>query len=231
MKIISDFKDYYDYGIAFGIDEGIVYERFQTKIHPPKHIENKHGGIIGFCGEFWECKEVSVEEIKAYSWRYRRFGGFKDITYKEKVVDLLEDGWVEGSPKYDPILKDRLIAYYWLKPVENINNMEWNPNRWRPRDYTHWNNWLKGIFTEHSVPLFYVDESNSFETTLNRTIVDFGIQKLMDAVEAFQKLSTFLPSLRPVDTFEMTDEERGRSKGFDEYSFRNKNTKGKPKKF
>lgn len=229
MKIITDFKDYYDYGMAFGIDEGIVYERFKKTIHPPKHIEPKHGGILGFCDQFWEVVEEPLEDSGRYS--YRDYYGGKLKPYKERSEELAEDGWFEGSPVFEKYDKNKIKCYYWLRPVENINTMEWVKNSWRQLNYTHWNNWLKSIFIEHSVPSFYVDVSDSFETTLNPVLVDYGLQKLLDPVQAFQELSTFIPSLVPVDDFKMTDEEKGRSKGFDEYSFRNKNTKNKPKKF
>ena len=229
MKIITDFKDYYDHGMAFGIDEGIVYERFKRTIHPPEHIVTKHGGILGFCNQFWEVMEEPLEESPSYSYRYQYKARLK--TYEERSEERLEAGWIEGSPVFEKYDKHKIKAYYWLRPVENINTMEWLKGGWRQLNYTHYNNWLSSIFMEHSVPSFYVDKTDSFETTLNPTLLDYGVQKILDPVQAFQELSTFIPSLRVVDTFDMTNEQKGRSKGFDEYSFRNKNTKNKPKKF
>lgn len=229
MKIITDFKDYYDYGMAFGIDEGIIYERFQKTIHPPEHIEMKQGGVLGFCDEFWQVEKIGIADEKSKSWR-NRFRG-EIFTYEDRTKKLIENGWFEGSPVYDSYDKHEITDYYWLRPIININTESWHQNSWRNYDFTHWNNWLASVFMEHEVPSFYVGHVKSFETTLNPVLVDYGLQKVMDPVQAFQKLSTFIPSLKQIDDIVMTDEEKGRSKGFDEYSFRHKNTKNKPKKF
>lgn len=223
MKIITDFKDFYDYGMAFGVDEGIVYERFQKTIYPPKNLTNRNGSILGFCGEYWEVT-IFYNEPKSY-----RRNSLKD---KKKVKNYLEDGWVAATVVMDRVFKDKIDYQYFIRPLD-LMNKEWNYGygSWNRKNYTPWKNWVRSIFTEHNVPSFYIDGIEDYKTTLNPVTMDYGLQKMLDPVEAFQKLSTFIPSLKPEDTFEMTDEQKGRSKGFDEFSFRHKNTKNKPKKF
>lgn len=229
MKIITDFKDFYDYSMVFGVDPGVTYNRFISKIDPPK-IDNKFGSILGFCDMFWEVKKVSIEDENVSYWR-RRYN-YKPITYKDKSEKMVEDGYFEGSPISSRYNRDEIEYYYWLKPIENISNMQWDPNNWRNLNYTHWNNWVKNIFSEYSVPSFFIDGNDNFETTLNPILLDYGLQKTLSPTQAFQMVSSFIPALnQPDTTVEMTEEQKGRSKGFDEYSFRHKNTKKKPKKF
>jgi hypothetical protein len=224
MKIITDFKDFYDYGMAFGVDEGLVYERFQKKTYPPKHIENRSGGIIGFCGEFYELIKVYANEDKR-PWGSRNFS----LDNKEKVEEYIADGWVPATEVMSQYDDTELEYQYFIRKLD-LDTIEWG-HSWYKKDYSFWKNWVKGLFDEHKVPSFFVGYDREYETILNPCLKDYGLQKLMDPVEAFQKVSTFLPGLQPTEDFEMSDEQLGKSKGFDEYSFRNKNTKKKPKKF
>jgi hypothetical protein len=221
MKIISDYKDFYDYGMVYGVDEHLVYERFQKTLPVPKKHTTKHGGILGFCDKFFEVRYL--ENIH-HSWVKKPFEYYE--SYLEYAI---EDGFTETSQVVSKYDKDYIQGVYWIKPLDTIINKVWY-HSYRNYDYTHWNNWLQDTFMREGVPSFFVNMDAS-EVTLNPNLKDIGLHKLMDAVEAFQLLSTFLPGLQPTEDFEMTDEQLGKSKGFDEYSFRNKNTKKKPKKF
>ncbi len=227
MKIISDFKDYYDHGAAYGIDENLVYNRFSKIIHPPKRIKDRGHKIIGFCDEFWEVTKIHYE----YYGRnmYRRS---KNTKFEDDVKKHVEKGWIEGTIVYEkyPVSNPKIDFQYMLRKVD-LTNKIWSQYAWFNKNWTHWNNWLKSVFTEYQVPIFYFTDNRSQDVILNPNLTDLGLQKVMDSVEAFQKLSTYIPSLRPKDDFQMTNEQLGKSKGFDNYSFRNKNTKKKPKKF
>jgi hypothetical protein len=92
------------------------------------------------------------------------------------------------------------------------------------------------LFIEHKIPIFHIGNSdNGRKLILNPKLSDFGFAKFFDSTQAFQRIeqyisnelaSEFQPNI-PVGGNEVL----GRSKGFDEYSFRHINTKKKPKKF
>src|SRR5690606_35998535 len=118
-------------------------------------------------------------------------GGLPELP-KWQVEDKIKNGYTEGTLHYDTILKDHISHQYWLKPIENINTYEWDKSSWSKRNYTPWNNWISSVFDENVVPAFYVaGVRDSYETILNPNLLDYGLQKVMESVEAFQKLSMF----------------------------------------
>lgn len=230
MKIVSDFKDYYDFGISYGIDEAVRYERFTKVIQPPKKIKHKQGGIIGFCGEFWEVINLHKEGKYIHGVKIRGNHGRFELNPVD-IAELIDLGWVEGPLSYNKYDSNEIESQYFLRSVD-LDTVDWNTSNWLQHNYSHWNTWLKSVFVEYGLPIFYVGmEKDNYEVTLNPMTLDYGLQKVLEPVDAFQKLSMFIPSLRQVDTFTMTDEEKGRSKGFDAYSFRHIDTKNTPKKF
>ena len=97
---------------------------------------------------------------------------------------------------------------------------------------------LNHFFLKHKVPIFYIgnvgNESES-KLVLNPKLEDFVFAKFYDTTQAFQKIEQFI-SNELASEFQPNiptggNEVLGRSKGFDEYSFRHPDTKKKPKKF
>jgi hypothetical protein len=95
MKIISKFQDYYDYGLAFGIDEKIHFVRekntfstdnkehddliasYRNYIQPRStyYIDGEHvlisgPGLVGFCGEFYPFIKLTFCKIKKTQFSY-----------------------------------------------------------------------------------------------------------------------------------------------------------------
>lgn len=118
MKIISKFQDYYDIGIAYGVDEKLYFKRVESVVDEYNKYDNhtaylfykdKHYwrvkffyGHIGFCGQKYPFIRVTIEKIvkKDKETFYRpedetylyTFESFKH--YLDRYVDRMEIGMV-----------------------------------------------------------------------------------------------------------------------------------------
>ena len=173
--------------------------------------------IIGFCGEIFLFNNYSE----------RGFGSNWDFHPKKYIL------WGEDAKNYEFKKIETAFRPDVLKKVKS--------NRWRSGEKFEEllnSSLLKGLFLKHKVPIFYIGyvakESNDC-LVLNPRLKDFAFAKFYDATQAFQRIEQFI-SNELASEFQPNiptggNEVLGRSKGFDEYSFRHKNTKKKPKKF
>ncbi len=228
MRIISKWKDYYDGAAIYGIDKERIYVRKTEYLEVPviqipgyyksyRGKVNQEYDIIGFCGEIFLFNNYS-EKLYSNKWK---FHPKKYILWEEDAVDF----------EFEKIKTDFRPEI--LKKVKS--------NKWRGKEgYENLKNssFLKGLFLTHKVPIYYigyVEGKTEHHLVLNPKLKDFAFAKFYDATQAFQRIEQFI-SNELASEFQPNiptggNEVLGRSKGFDEYSFRHKNTKKKPKKF
>ena len=201
MKIISHFKDYYDYLIGkYGIDEKVVYERIcstedskdrnwvKSGIYKPQHI-NIPGTIynfemIAFCGVIYCCyyydgKHYFGEEAKDHiPHTIIKRGYFESDIYTSR--DLYK------AEKYH--LKQTTLNDKEECPVLIVGNDGWD---------------------------------NPFAKVKNPKLSDYDFGKMVSPEDCYIKLSTFLSREKQIiDT--RTDKQKIVGKGFDhKTSFRN----------
>ena len=215
MRIISKWKDYYDGGAAYGIDIERIYVRTKSLITDfisPTEL-NEGLEFLGFCGEIFLLRNYSLKIFQDWDRHPKT-----NILWEQDAIDykLKED--------FDGILKKEKV-YNWRKKslldyktaVKNLN-----------------------LFLKYKTPIFYyginVDEPyNPSGLIINPKLSNLNFQKFYGTIEAFQKIEQFI-SNELVSEFQPNlpvggNEVLGRSKGFNEYSFRHPNTKKKPKKF
>lgn len=63
MRLHSDFHDYYDHAIGYGIDEKVHYNRYQdaVSIDPRSELNrpfHRDSGLLGFCGKIYPFIEL-----------------------------------------------------------------------------------------------------------------------------------------------------------------------------
>ncbi len=211
MKIISKFKDYYDGGAMYGIDTERVYVRTTEVIEEHGLSKSNDFKIIGFCGElflFVDWTTVSNCDPKQYIlWGEDTLKYEFTSTYTPYIGEILKKK--KKKETYRRWLKE---AYDKLK-----NNKE-----------------VLALFLKYKTPIFFLGYSNQkYTLILNPKLKDYNFAKNYGTVEAFQKIEQFISNElvedKQGDTPVGGNEVLGRSKGFDEYSFRN--AKKKPKKF
>lgn len=195
MKIISNFKDYYDFLTGkYGIDEKCVYERvcstegqdgkwWKAGIYKPKHLEP--GAVYSFdmiavCGTLYCC----------FFYRGKYYFGAEAANHIPKVVN--SDGYATHTTEHINLAKS-----FHLQKTD-INEKEQCPvvlveNKW----------------------------SGMEATVKNIKLSDFDFAKVLPAEEIYIQISSFLLKEKPV-VDNRTDVQKIVGKGFDKKtSFRN----------
>lgn len=215
MRIISNFRDYYDSLMAYDSDRDIVYKR--TEVIQENYSYSSwisYNGIdiypigVGFCEEFYRGVQIKYR-VKAYP-------APNMISYycydKSKVLELVNANNEDiVRPLYTYKMNDK---YHRKDTVKKINDV------FDYRDMT-------GTFIEHNCPIFVVKATSDWKDKgklrINTNIGKYEFQKVLDPYTAYQKLKSYVEGmaqpLRPIP--ELSDEVMQEIKGFDhKYSFR-----------
>jgi hypothetical protein len=215
MRIISNFRDYYDGGAVFGIDKSLVWCRDRREILLPEVVRQKFNhfdGVVGFCGKIFpfmrsgDCEQITFGD-DAKRFEYRR-------------IDLR--GW---ESTYERVER---TSIYWQKDVNN------------QYDEIVASKDLESLFLKYQTPIFVIETVVGFTQLMRRqpllivnpTLKDYYFYRLFDVTQTFQEIEMFRSNVLVSETMTVpprTDEEIGTSKGFDRESFRN--SKKKSKKF
>jgi len=195
MKIISNYKDYYDYltGI-YGIDNKVVYERkynhsinfYNNTIYTYYILDKRYVGFF-FQDKWWYSKEHFEELVEKY---------------KNKELDKYLTKTNRGNASL--ILKSN---------IQEIKSYIYYLNNPKKFDYRI-QNYQKSIKhnSELNVPVLQVN-INNFE--YNPPLKDSFIPKVLDAKELYLGLVEFLSYKEPIIENKPTDMLRFESKGFD----------------
>ncbi len=251
MKIISKFSDYYDCGLAYGIDEKLVFKREKkivkescyglshysaTRSKDGKKIRASfHCKVMGFCGKFIPLVHIMIEEV----------------TKRDKVFEfkLIEETYV-----YDMESADSFLGLYFT-PLEEIvvDETRWYSARLREvleRFFTQMYRDKKDIFKKYQVPYFllervdsidaYAQVSSRYQCQLLPCLKEFRFVKAREPIEAFQEISMYLGSLNLAEdntipqgqasALMIEDKYLAQAKGYDCYSFKKMPQKRRVKK-
>jgi len=240
MRIIGKHRDYYDCGLAQGIDDEIVYVR-KHEVVPPHTWHDRSGekrwrnpwwkpskdasfGYVGFCGKLYPVARywLSPSQGKVvgdskfyYAYTAEELVEFRERREKQTGLSVWRSDW----------LLDAELEAFRAGPAEHVD-----------------------LFREHNVPVLFAEaavnedcfrEMNSpiRASALNPVLGDVQFTRIFDAYTAFQEISMFLGGVLgwPGNAMaEVPDEHRFTGHGYDEQSFRavagRKTRKGKRKK-
>ncbi len=210
MRLHSDFHDYYDHAVGYGIDEKVHYNRFTkpTDINLRSELDrpiHRRSGILGFCGKLFPFVQLSrYDKKRLYDWEdeydgkiVEEYFAFSLDEYKEK-----EQAWDEYSDD---------IGY-----SDDIRFKQF---------FVDWRTDNDKLFVELKCPVwlmrFYERSPNGL---LNPVLKELGFDKNKDAFSAFQEISMYLANIlveqKTVDSVD--DKHRIQQHGFDlKESFRN----------
>lgn len=203
MRIISKFQDYYDCGVAYGVDKDIYFKRETTNKTPEpkdprrpwrntKRLESimQIDYCIYFCGKRYNYKlDIVPKSGKPIPEdKFNRETCYYNYYYTEEQ-------YLEAHPKYkDP-------KYTWRKVLPL-------------KEYFEIKKVSDEEFIKRGVPYY--------KGNLNLPILkDSQFIKIMDPIVAFQEISMYLGVLNnPEQECEIDDEYRMKGHGMDCTSFR-----------
>ena len=224
MKIISDFHDYYDVGMQNGIDPQLPYRRFRRE----ERIKN----LIGFDGLWY------LYEDDAFADKNRiLYFGFAGKIYPalEHIDDSNETIYIFDPNRIDPLYFDDAIRQMMLcgrdegrKRAENRCFLQIEK---QIKDMFSWKDdkGLLRLFDELKTAIF-VWWMESPTVIINERLNQYGFQKVLPPMQAFQELEMYVGACLTKPTIEeppIPDKIKAEIHGFDKYSFRKDKNKKK----
>lgn len=206
MKIHSNFKDYYDIGLKYLIDDEPVFIRneIRVKLESGAYIHKLnnvplHFGMIFFCGEYHPFARMNN------SIHHTEFDTFYSTS--------------------------QFTSKHLIKTTQVLDSL-FNPDfhmMWRKSDDNTYNTLKRQLdsFREnHPIAVLEYSIRTCIEMT-NCNLKQFEFQKIIDPFTAIHKLNTFLCNqARPENpVVNISDKDLAKSKGYDKFSFRKDKTK------
>jgi len=254
MRIISDFKDFYDTALAMGADSRVAFIRHSQSFdelpeewEPMRPGASGHAGIrvgeweisirplvIAFCGVIYHG--VGVESQKAMgppdcheSFFYR---------YEDYATWCAEQGapltpwprrhtWKHHHWRTEPYHEKKRLSLRHIEPARAWFE-DMNPTQYRD------------LFVERKVPVAtcvgkpgqYASHNAMVLLEINGSLANYQFYRVFGAYEAYQELSMFMAGVLSGEDGPMAgidDDSLRREKGFDCHSFRKAPTKRRPK--
>jgi hypothetical protein len=228
MRIISNFKDFYDYGMAFGVDTTEVFERITDTVYIDvarnqdfavldvvdvvRHFNHKHDS-----GDNRLKKQNPPMKVYLIFFCGKVYFSFEDLTKKDHFYSIDE--------------LNKRLEEYGSNPTKRFNNI----------DIKSFEKSLEKVAMDQQIAYFITDfkrdygiESYKKGIGMNSKIEvpivkypvlkDFGFQNIMEPHIAFQTLENYLFTTLKVNEkgmVEISDKDKAIAKGHgDKYSFK-----------
>ena len=246
MKIISKFQDYYDIGIAYGVDEKLRFERV-TEVgeescvwgEPWSHYVFKNHkwhkvwfffNIIGFCGEIYPFIHLVIEENKGTNKKPNYESVEEEYFYDVKSFESYITKHIDPTGKIIHETNNRYSSY------RRKLNIVSEAKVYFKKDFTK----KKKMFQTHN-SYYFVEESSacmqnkyiqtSIRITLYPILKQYKFSQVLAPMDAFQKLSMYIGAKNTdKKLIEIEDKYLAQGKGFDCYSFKKMPSKRRAKK-
>jgi len=206
MRLHTDFHDYYDTAVGYGVDENVHYNRFTKKVeiriksglNLPNH---RYAGLLGFCGKIYPFTEIRRFNRKFYDYSQEarkvveHYFAFSFEEYKSK-----DSEWGKYSDTYfDYFDKSREIKF--------------------KQFFIDWAHQSDDIFLEYKAPLWMMKFDSGYEQNglLNPKLKDYGFDRIKDSFTAFQEISMYLSNIlvEQKEVAKVADNVRIEKHGFD----------------
>lgn len=218
MKIISKFKDYYDFVAGHDTDPRKVYVREMKVVdytfqgEKPNilslHESPTYGNMYNFfMGEVWFCDQrypyLQDVRLKLMYWDY------------EAIPERTKDLWEKvnsGSRRYD------LTDHWGIKLSKKHKRYHW-------RYSSYLSDKEKDLNTKFNAPVIfsYIWDKRNVETVINGRLADVNFAAVKSPQDAFTEIYNWIPYIEPEMPSDPTDMSRFVNKGFDKKtSFRGK---------
>lgn len=205
MRLHTNFRDYYDSAIGFGIDEKVHYERVtkeaDIRLRPQVDWPRvSKAGLIGFCGQVFPFIKLNKYERVTEDhrlWRYE----IVDSYYAYSFEDYLRQ-WIEW---------EKFTFFDYLDNSRKIKIKQF---------FSDWSFQSNETFLEFKVPVWafrFQPERDETNGTLNPKLKDYQFDRIKDAPTAFQDISMYLSNIliEQKEVAQIEDRFRIEQHGFD----------------
>lgn len=213
MILHTDFRDYYDNAIGFGVDEKVHYNRYTREIDIVLKTKNnwptrRNAGLIGFCGDtfpFIKLHKLDKLFCRGYDDSRPRivevYFAYSFEAYKQKEIE-----WHNLSHDFD---------YYDRTGDARLKQF-----------FADWAGKNDAIFRELKVPLWIMNFHGGSEKNgiVNPKLKSYQFERIKDSITAFQEISMYLANIlvEQKEVAVIEDRYRIQQHGFDlRDSFRN----------
>jgi hypothetical protein len=241
MKILSNFKDYYDIQLKYGQDKNIVYRRFTAepeeirdhkftelefkKLGRPYKSGKARAGAVYFCGTVYpfirfEYYEALIDEKHSNYCSCCSDKHHVKYLYDIAAVDKLIETVYAKEPKLLKQYKENSAAKYTSAYLSNRKTFE---QVFKDEKFK------KLVDHAHDAPIAVLLESKYDKTRVIRNPVLDTLQfvRVFQGVLAFQELERWMNNIavpiKPIP--DIDDKYMAASKGYDKFSFRKAPTK------
>ncbi|PLY05069.1 MAG: hypothetical protein C0625_13620 [Arcobacter sp.] len=238
MKIISKFSDYYDIGLAYGIDEKLRFNRVEKEIKSNIKIQTNsiktnyikdfkffeiefYFNFLGFCGKIYPFIKIEIYKIKKENKQYSKKLIFEEFCFTQKSII------------------DSLLKHLNMNQIEQLQKYRWDKSKFIYKIFEEFKEieykGLFDLFNLHKIPYFVAEQYyqkierkqyKSFELKFryisNPILKNYKFIQIKNPMEAFQEISMYLGEINHMEneTIKIEDKYLLQSKGFDKFSFK-----------
>ena len=252
MKIISKFQDYYDIGIAYGVDEKLRFERKEVCLDEHSRYGVHHSHIfykehhyhrlklfyfcVGFCGKKYPFVQAKIEKIVKNNKGAQHMLETEDSFYTlesfeaffEAHVDTSKE-WIEAYTDYGGYHERR--SSFGRKAFFADIGDHYKKTKLREED----------LFQKHHIPYYVaiheevmIDDHPhlNFKTLATPKLKSYRFAKAVPPMQAFQEISMYLGQLNLAENtiVQIDDKYLAQGKGYDCYSFKRMPSKRRVKR-
>lgn len=238
MKIISKFSDFYDIGLAYGIDEKLRFNRSTKEINLDTELKlyiNEYEYIkdlisyklilyfnyLGFCKKIYPFIKIEIYEVGKKNKEYFNLLKYEDYCYSQ-------DSLIES-----------ILSQVSKTQIQKITKRRWGKSNYIYRIFDDFKNTnlkeLYEVFETYKTPYFVFEQSykktinkrtNEFEFNLRCKIIpklkNYKFVKIKNPMQTFQEISMYLGELnhKEDNIIKIEDKYLQKAKGFNEFSFK-----------
>lgn len=221
MRIISNFKDYYDIGMTYGQDPALIYLR-KTEEVPVEDRLRKIITASPYCISY-PGRPYGIEldvHLIGFCGKLYPFVGYRNAVHiKGNLVDFI-------------VSQNDIFECELIKTAINKSLSKWSEfgSQFTLKSYEKWVKYATTIdvtdsFISIQAPVFIVSRLSGDKIILekNPRLKEIGFQSVKSPVVAFQEIAMFLGSTLVSEReipLKVSDTVLRDKHGFDEYSFR-----------
>ncbi len=214
MKLHTDFQDYYDYAVGYGVDKNVHYNRFsksaRISIKSQRNLPHfQDANLLGFCGEIYPF--ITIKKFN------RKYDSCEFDSDELKVVETFHAYSYKEYKNKEAEWEDYSDSFGYMSQSMDLKLKQFFLD-WRLRD--------DAVFLEHKVPVWKIElDEPIYNGTLNPRLKDYNFEVVKDAFTAFQEISMYLSNIliEQKEIAEIEDKYRIEQHGFDKkLSFRHR---------